>query len=302
MKKLIRALPCSRSPHALNHLALGGMGLLVMLSLLGCAPKPSSGLLEQIKQQSDDLPGFTVDMTRPMVEGTSVDQVRPLAEVLANRFGFRIEVSHETKNWLPQTQYVFQEFHAPSLAGITFQKDGSSVQVLAAYRKEMVIESVLPPKEGFEAMLGKDASSTERQDAIAAADALGVKNAEKTVDASIALGKEKRKEQIEAFAKAVERVCKDNGYKRAWFVSYRLRTQCPVPQESPFWELCDAYLKAKGSVSLLPNSTLIRLDQEGWVHKRGQQDLKASLVEYSVVAFEDAQGKLAKTETWKTFI
>jgi hypothetical protein len=163
----------------------------------------------------------------------------------------------------------------------------------------------LPPKEGFETTQGKEKSAAEREKEIAEATAMGFKDAAKATDADIAASQEKRKELANAYAKAVDLVCKDNGYKRAWFITYRRKGRSTLPENSPFWEFADAWLATGGKegFTVIPNAALLVLDQtSGWVKNHGQLKVKDSLTEYCIVAFEGTDGKLAKTDNWQAFL
>jgi hypothetical protein len=279
-------------------------GLLLLAGSLACKPKPSEAFIEQVKAtlHTEEQPGFTLTMGLPMEGGaTKSSDLRPLAEVMANRLGFRIEVSTPKKPSGSVT-YAFQAFKAPTLPGLTFRQDGTAVKILTDAHWDMVIESLLPPKEGFESTLGREKTAAEREKEIAEATALGLKDATTATDANITFDKEKRKEKAEAFAKAVERYCTDNGFKRAWFVTYRKKFAGTLPKDSPFWAMVDAWSKASSGqlVPLMPNAAALAHAQ--WLDKRGEVEVKESLTEYCLVAFEKADGTLAKTEGWKAFV
>jgi hypothetical protein len=280
--------------------------LLLAISF-ACKPKPSEALLDQVKAkfQLEEKPGFDINMGLPAeVSHAKASEVRAEAEILANKLGFRIEVSQSKKGFVPVSTYTLQDFKAPTLPGLSFQKAGSTVKIQADFQMEIVVESVLPPKEGFETTQGKEKSAAEREKEIAEATAMGFKDAAKATDANIAANQEKRKELAEAYAKAVDQVCKDNGYKRAWFVTYRKKGRGTVPENSPFWEFADAWIATDGKgFIVMPNAALLVLDQtSGWVKKHGQLEVKDSLTEYCLVVFEGTDGKLAKTENWKVFL
>ncbi len=281
--------------------------LLLLAGTLACTPKPSEAFLEQVKAtvRPQEQPGFEISTGIPAeVTVAKASEVRAEAEILANKLGFRIEIGHGKKGFLPTTTYSVQDFKAPTLPGLSFQKDGEAVKILADLQQEMVIESALPPKEGFLALQRRGKTSAERESEIAAAKALGIKDARNAVDAEITAQKEKVAERAESFAEAVEKIRKDNGFKRAWFVHYRIKSECAVPENSPFWELAKAWMATKGEgFTIMPNAALMVLDeQHQWVEKRGQLEVKDSLETYSVIAFEGADGKLAKTEGWKSFL
>jgi hypothetical protein len=281
--------------------------LLLAISF-ACKPKPSEALLDQVKTklQLEEKPGFDISMGLPAeVTYAKATEVRTEAEILANKLGFRIEVSQGKKGFVPMTTYTLQDFKAPSLPGLSFQKAGSTVKIQADFQMDVVVESALPPKEGFETTQGKEKSAAEREKEIAEATAMGFKDAAKATDADIAASQEKRKELANAYAKAVDLVCKDNGYKRAWFITYRRKGRSTLPENSPFWEFADAWLATGGKegFTVIPNAALLVLDQtSGWVKNHGQLKVKDSLTEYCIVAFEGTDGKLAKTDNWQAFL
>lgn len=269
--------------------------------------KPSEILVEQIKAslQKDGKPGFEINTALPFKvgEGKAVE-VRTLAELLANSLGFLIEFSSYREGVTPVTTYTFREFNAPNLPGLSFRKEGSIVKMLADFRWDISIESVLRPKEGIETKLGKENLGIQPQNEIAETAAISFKNTGKTTPANFASNKGKREEVAQAYAKAIEKVRKDNGYSRAWFVTYRKRPRNYVPRDSPFWQFSEAWLATGDEGSfILPNAELMILDMElQWVKNRGQSVVKDALVDYYVVVFEDGDGKLAKTENLKAFL
>ena len=278
---------------------------------LGCGlkpGKPNDAFLNQVKASlgSQEGPEFTVILDK--VDGTIHEsknqKLKAQIMILANQMGFRVEAS-STKPFASQPltipHFEIQSFKNPNLPGVTFQQDGQKVLIHPDYREEIIIESALPPLEGREEDLGRAKSSAQRAQAIAEAKILGVKDAEGAVDADIAANKELKKAKAKEFADNVDRIAKDNGYKRAWYITYRTRESTSIPKDSPFWALMDAWHDAGDSQIFVLLPTRSPLVFVGFFKTHGQVDMSASLQRYSVVAFEGQDGKLAKTEPWKTF-
>lgn len=282
-----------RAPHLLIAGAL-------VLAALGCKPRPSESFLAQVRETESKVqpPTFHRSLGAAL-DGNPADQdrnqkVRAFVEVLANSMGFKVEASQVKKGFLTFPRYEFVDFQAPTLPGVTFRRDGQTVHIQPDFKVDMILESVLVPQQGYEEQQGKEMSSAGRHQEIATAKALGVKDAAAAVDAYIAANQERRQERAKAFAEAVERVRKDNGFKRAWFVKYRLKKSTSIPKDSPFWALVDAFMVAKGSAES-------DFDDVFW-KQHGEVDVKDSLAPFCIVVFEGQDGKLAKTEGWKAFI
>lgn len=283
-----------RAPHLLIA------GALVLGTTIGCKPRPSETFLAQVKETESKVqpPTFHRSLGAAL-DGNPFDQdgnqkLRAFVEVLANSMGFKVEASQVKRGFLIFPRYEFVDFQAPTMSGVSFRRDGQTVHIQPDFKVDMILESVLEPQQGYEEQQGKELSSAGRQQEIATAKALGVKDAAAAVDADLAANKEKRQERAKAFAEAVERVRKDNGFKRAWFVKYRLKKSTSIPKDSPFWALVDAFMVAKGSAES-------DFDDAFW-KQHGQVEVKDSLAPFCIVAFEGQDGKLAKTEGWKAFI
>ena len=283
-----------RAPHPLITVALA------IVATLGCKPTPSDSFVAQVKETESKVQPPTFHRSLGVaLDGSPVDpdgnqKLRAFVEVMANSMGFKVEASQVKKGFMTFPRYEFVDFHAPTLPGVSFRREGQVVHIQPDFKVDMIIESILEPMQGFEEKQGKAMTSAGRQQEIATATALGVKDAAAAVDADIAANKEKRKERAKAFAEAVERVRKDNGFKRAWFVNYRLRKSTSIPKDSPFWTLVDAFMIAKGSATS-------DFDDVFW-KQHGEVEVKDSLAPFCIVAFEGQDGKLAKSEGWKAFI
>ena len=274
-----------------------------LVLVVGCKPAPSDSYVANLKTYftdrcaKDSDPSFRV--TLGTNDGNAFDlngnqKLRGYMEALGNNMGFRIEASQVRQGFLTVPRYALTGFNAPTLPGVTFKNDGKVVTITPDYRAQMTIESILPPEEGFAAARGKALSGAQRDQQIAAAKVLGLKDAKSAVDADIAANKEGQAEAAKKFAESVQRVCKDNSYKRAWYVSYRVKESTTVPKDSPFWKLVDAFLELKGTSDKVLASPFWR--------NHGEPDLKATLEVYNIVAFEGQDGKVAKTEPWTVFV
>jgi hypothetical protein len=245
---------------------------LILISSMACSPRANEAFLADIKKSEapKETPIVLVLARKRLdAEGWNSAQhakLNELVELLASRLGFRIEVSH-AKAGPSANIYSFTDFMPPTLQGLTFKRenlgDGFTVEVRPDYAREVVLDEVIDAQSGIKKHVQGPNAST--------------------------------------FAENVERIRKDNQYKRAWIVSYHFKQSSSLPQDSPFWDLCTKLLDEKqlwGKVAI-PNAE-IALTANFW-KSRGQGTTLASLASYRIVAFEAQDGKLAKTEGWKAF-
>ncbi len=278
----------------------------IALSLaVGCTSRPSDAFLDLVKKDriGAAVPEITIRLGRAIEErtfaGDKESSLRQAMEVLGNQMGFRIEASAGGTRYMPATQYTLVDVKDPGLPGVSIVRDGDLVRIRPNFQRDVIIESATPPKEGFEKMMAAATSTKDKASAETMLALLGDKDAKGTVAKMETMDQDTRQKKALAFETNVERVCKDNGYAKAWFVTYRLRQSTNLPAESPFWVLADALGKARTKDVIERNATFIWASAF-WA-ARGKQDIKATLVTYSVVAFQDSKGALAKTEGWQAF-
>jgi hypothetical protein len=278
-----------------------------LVALTGCGSRPSEGFLDLVRQERTGAatPEITIHLGRAIEErassGGQESGLRKAMEALGNQMGFRIEASTGGSRYLTTTRYVLADMKDPGLSGITIIREGDVVRIRPDYRREVIIESAATPRDGFEKMIATApaASAQDKAGAEAMLALFGDKDAKGTVAKIEATDQETRKRKVAAFETNVDRVRKDNGYAKAWFITYRLRHATNIPQESPFWILADALgrVRAKDVIERNPAYTAT---SSLWA-SHGKQDTKSSLTTYASVAFEDSKGHLAKTEPWLTF-
>ena len=278
---------------------------LLALALMGCSSRPSGSFLDLVKRERAvaGVPELTIKLGKALEEsrfaGDRPSSLRKAMEVLGNQMGFRIETSSSGTRYLPAAKYALVDVKAPVLPGLTITREGDLVKIRPDYRREVVIEMATSPRDGFAQLMAKATTSQERSSAEAMLSFLGDKDAKGTLAKMETMDQEARKRRIEAFAANVERVRQDNGYAKAWFVTYRLRQVSTLPADSPFWTLVDALSRARTEDVIARNQAF--LAASAFLAAHGKEDTKATLATYSVVAFQDAKGGLAKTEGWQAF-
>ena len=280
-------------------------GALALSVLTGCVSRPSEGFLDLVRKDraGSPPPEITVRLGRAIEErafaGEQDSGLRKVMETLGNKIGFRIEASTSGTRYLPLTRYTPVDVKDPVLPGLAVTREGDLVRIRPDYRKEVIIDAATTPKEGFERMMATYTSSQEKAGAEAVMALLGDRDAKGTVAKLESMDQETRKRKALAFEANVERVRKDNGYARAWFVTYRLRHATALPAESPFWALAEALGRVRAKDVIERNPAY--LGTSAFWTGRGKQDTKSTLTTYSVVAFQDRDGGLAKTEAWPIF-
>lgn len=282
------------------------LAMAALLVLAGCDSRPSDGFLDLVRKDREGsaAPEITVRLGRSLEErifaGTQESGLRKVMETLGNQMGFRVEASTAGTRYMPSMRCVVVDVKDPGLPGVSIGKEGDVVRIRPDYRKDVIIESATTPRDGFEKMMA--AAVTTGQDK-AGAEALlsliGDKDAKGTVAKMEAVDQETRKRKAQAFETNVERICKDNGYAKAWFIKFRMRSATSVPNESPFWTLVDALGKAR-TKDVIERNPAFNATAAFW-SAHGKQDTKSTLTTYSVVAFQDSKGGLAKTEGWQAF-
>lgn len=270
--------------------------------LVGCASRPSEGFLDLVRKDraGSPPPEITVRLGRAIEErayaGEQDSGLRKTMETLGNRMGFRIEASTGGTRYLPVTQYTLVDVKDPGLPGLSITREGDLVRIRPDYRKDVILDSATTTREGFERLMATSGQDKAGAEAVMAL--LGDKDAKGAITRLESLDQDARRKKAITFETNVDRIRRDNGYTRAWFVSYRLRHATALPADSPFWTLVEALGKARTNV-IERNPTF--LGTSAFWAARGQQDTKATLTTYSVVAFQDRNGALAKTEGWQVF-
>lgn len=273
--------------------------------LMGCAPHPGGAFLDLVKKDraGSTVPELTIKLGRPVeernIQGDRPSSLRKVMEVLGNQMGFRIEATSIGARYMPATHYTLVDVKAPELPGLSIKREGDLVKVRPDYRREVVIEAVADPRKGFEQLIQRSASSQDKHSAEAMLSILGDKDAKGTLAKLDQMDQETRKRRINAFATNVERVRQDNGYAKAWFITYRLRQSSSLSSDSPFWALAEALNRARTGDVIEKSQGF--LTASSFFAGHGKEDTKATLVTYSVVAFQDSKGGLAKTEGWQAF-
>lgn len=252
------------------------LALPILLGSLACSPKAGEAFLADLKKsEAPKESPVVLILARKHLDSSAWNsaesaKLHSQIDLLATRLGFRVEVDHSKPGpFRPSSNsYSFTDFTAPTLKGLAFKRenleDGFTIEIRPDYVRETVIDEV--------------------------------------IDAQAGIRKYVQGPKAEAFAINVERILKDNQFKRAWIVSYHLKQSSSLPLDSPFWDLCAMLLDEKqtwGKVAM-PNAE-VDLAAEFWKSK-GQGVTQAGLASYRVVAFENAEGRLAKTEGWKTFL
>ncbi len=282
------------------------LSVAIALSVLtGCASRPSEDFLDLVRKDraGSPPPEITVRLGCAIEEralaGEQDSGLRKVMETLGNQMGFRIEASTGGTRYLPLTRYTPVDVKDPSLPGLAVTREGDLVRIRPDYRKEVIIDTATTPREGFERLMAASTSNQEKAGAEAVMALLGDKDAKGTVAKLESLDQETRKRKTLAFEANVERVRKDNGYAKAWFVTYRLRHATALPAESPFWTLAEALGRVRAKDVIERNPAYLGTSVFWAAH--GKQDTKSTLTTYSVVAFQDRNGGLAKTEGWQAF-
>lgn len=280
-------------------------GAIALSVLTGCASRPSEGFLDLVRKDraGSPLPEITIRLGRAIEEGAFAGAqdsgLRKAMETLGNQMGFRIEASTGGTRYLSLTRYTPVDVKDLGLPGVAVTRDGDLVRIRPDYRKDVIIDAATTPKEGFERMMVMSTSSQEKAGAETVMALLGDKDAKGTIGKLESMDQETRKRKAIAFEANVERIRKDNGYAKAWFVTYRLRYATTLPAESPFWALAEALGKVHTKDVIERNPAY--LGTSAFWAARGKQDTKSTLTTYSVVAFQDRDGGLAKTEGWQAF-
>jgi hypothetical protein len=273
--------------------------------LFGCASHPSEAFLDLVKKDrvGTVIPEITVHLGKVLDERTFADDkessLRKAMEILGNRMGFRIEASKGGSRYMPAMQYTLADQKDPGLPGVSISRNGDVVKITPDYRRDLIIEAATTPRDGFEKLITTVNSSQDKATATAMLALFGDKDAKGTVTRLEEADKETRNKKARAFEANVERVRKDSGYAKAWFITYRLKQSSALPEDSPFWSLADALARARTKDVIEKNPAYLASSNFWTAH--GKQDTKATLVTYSVVAFQDAKGGLAKTEGWQAF-
>jgi hypothetical protein len=279
--------------------------MMILSALVGCDSRPSEGFLDLVRKErmGTASPEITVHLGRALEErtfaGTQESGLRKTMETLGNQMGFRVEASAGGTRYMPATRCVVVDFKDPGLPGVLISREGEVVRIRPDYRKDVIIESATTPRDGFEKLMATVTTGQDKAGAEAVLSLFGDKNAKGTVAKMEAMDQETRKKKALAFESNVDRVRKDNGYAKAWLITYRLRHATNIPNESPFWSLVDALGRAR-TKDVIERNPAFNVTSAFW-SAHGKQDTKATLATYSVVAFQDPSGGLAKTEGWQAF-
>ncbi len=289
----------------MKHAQPALLAMVALFFLLGCDSHPSEGFLDLVRKDREGslAPEIVVHLGRALEEralvGAQGTDLHKVMETLGNQMGFRIEASKGGTRYLATTRYVLADIQDPGLPGLSVTREGDVVRIRPDYRKEAIIESATTPHEGFERMVNTANPGQDKLGAEALLYLFGDKDAKSTVSKLEAVDQETRKRKATAFGTNVDRVRKDNGYAKAWFITYRLRHATNIPSDSPFWTLVDALGRAR-TKDVIERNTAFNGTSAFWL-ARGKQDTKSTLATYSVVAFQDSNGGLAKTEGWLAF-
>ena len=275
---------------------------LLLLAFIGCSSKPSESFLAQFKsiQEASRVPALTVHLGRSLEVSnlSGSDRLKMAVETLATQMGFRVEASKVRGGFFSdRTKYDFTGFQPPQFPGLSFQQEGENVRIKPSYKEEVILEWTKAPAEGFEYLAATQASSNEGLEVGLAA--MGVKDSKAMLEKLAKAGAESRKAKAKTFEENVVRAMKDNRYTKAWLVQFRKRESTDLPADSPFWKLVESLPGGSASPVVEPDAAY-RMCQSFFARK-GQADTKATLRTYAVVAFQDANGKCAKTEPWSTF-
>ncbi len=279
--------------------------ILLFPALIGCDSRPSEAFIELVKKDREGsaTPEITVRLGRALEErtfsGPKGNGLRKAMEILGNQMGFRVEASAGGTRFMPSTRCVVVDFKDPGMPGVSITREADVVRIRPDYRKDMIIESATTPREGFEKMMAAANVGQDKVGAEAMLSPLGDKDAKGTVATMEVVDRETRKRKALFFEANVDRVRMDNGFAKAWFITYRLRHATNIPGESPFWSLMDALGKAR-TKDVIERNPAFNATSAFW-STHGKQDTKATLATYSVVAFQDSKGGLAKTEGWLAF-
>lgn len=278
---------------------------IALAALVGCTSRPSEAFVDLVKKDriGTAAPEITIRLGRAIEErtfaGDKESSLRQAMEVLGNQMGVRIEASTGGTKYMPVTQYTLVDVKDPGLQGISIVRDADLVRIRPNFQRDVIIESATSPKEGFEKMMAAATSTKDKASAEAMLSLFGDKDAKGTAAKMEAMDLDTRNKKALDFETNVDRIRKDNGYAKAWFVTYRIRQSTNLPAESPFWMLVDALGKARTKDVIEKNAAFV-LSSAFWT-AHGKQDIKATLVTYSVVAFHDSKGALAKIEGWQAF-
>jgi hypothetical protein len=220
-------------------------------------------------------------------------------EILANRMGFRIEVGSRTRGWFARvTTYAFTGYTQVQLPGLSMIQAGDTVRIKPDFQLEPVLESVRTPTAGIEALIKSAPSGDES--ALAMMIAMGLKAPSGTLEAIQKDDQARKEAKVKGFLMNLDRVRRDNHYKRAWIVTYRVRYASTLPQDSPFWTLAEGLTAANSGPAFSANPAMA--ETAGFWARHGKEDLKGSLVAKVTIAFENAQGTLARVEPISSFM
>lgn len=299
-----------------SQVVLSTFIVLVTMGNLACNSKPKDALLAEIKKSEvpseENAPAMWVIMKGQragnVMNPDFNNKLHSSMELLATKFGFRIEVGSIKPNMFMGAvkTYEIKDFSAPNLPGLTLKSGNVAgipiVNITPDYHREMVIEEASDPKIGMRKYQESDPSKLIEDATWLKAMGIQVSaGAAKEISKITAVQKENA---LKLFVDNVERIRQDKGYKRAWFIRYRVKESSTVPADSPFWDLCDTALLA-GKVAYadigIGTSPWFTASSAFWA-AHGQLDTKAALQQHIVVAFEGADGKLAKLEDWNSFI
>jgi hypothetical protein len=275
------------------------------VGFLACNSAPSESFLQQFKaaEEGKKTPAIVAHIGKGIVVSSqnpaNEAKTKGVITTLANQMGFRVEANKPKRSWFSSTtQYDFTAFQAPQLAGITFQQTGDVVNITPDYKEELIIEWAKNPKEGYQELMSASAAKKgDMSNEIGMAAAFGIKDPKAFIEQAAKADEETRKAKAKGFAENVSRYMKDNGYKNAWLVNFRRRATSKLPEDSPFWAVCEGI---SGTSPVLESNPAFRETQSFWSNK-GKTDTKATLRSYYMVGFEDASGKMVKTEPWSSF-
>lgn len=284
--------------------SLGAFALL-SIGFLACNSAPDDSFLQQFKTQvgGNKAPAIIVHLGKGIIVSSqnsgAETKVTATIGALANQMGFRVEAGKPKRSWFSSTtQYDFTAFQAPQLSGVTFQQNGDVVNITPDFKEELIIEWAKNPKDGYQELMAANASKKgDVANELGMAAALGIKDPKAFIEQAAKADDETRKAKAKGFAENVARYMKDNGYKNAWLVNYRRRETTKLPEDSPFWVVCQGVPANSPVLELNP---AFRETQAFWFNK-GKTDTKATLRSYYMVGFVDASGKLVKTEPWSSF-
>lgn len=275
--------PWSRIPILLPTLALA------MLAV-ACSSKPSEALIADFKKsQASGVEPPAIEVTlgshleaNPF--GGATESLHRQMELMAKKFGFRVEMATVKRGFIPPVKtYEIQAFNAPTLPGVAFKQEGEKVKIIPDFRVEIVVE-----ESGDPATVAKP--FFEKEALLLSLVGKGDEQSAKTLKNISAID----------FAKNIERIRGDRGYKKAYLVRCRRILKTNIPSESPFWNLSELILSIDGLKGIGVNEAF-RDNKAFWAEK-GIMNNKDALRQNLWVIFTDQNGKIAQTEGWKTFV